>query len=35
MGAMTFTHVMHLMIPSTARAGVYSSTWTYSLITSP
>jgi hypothetical protein len=35
MGAMTFTHLMHLVIPSTARAGAYSSTWTYSLISSP
>jgi hypothetical protein len=35
MGTMTYTHVMNLAIPAVARAGTYSSTWTYSIATGP
>lgn len=35
LGSMTFRHVMQLAIASNARSGVYASTWTYSLISSP
>jgi hypothetical protein len=35
MGSMTFRHVMQLAIAANARSGVYASTWTYSLISSP
>jgi hypothetical protein len=34
-GSMTFTHVMHLAVLPTARAGAYTSTWTYSLMNTP
>ncbi len=35
MGGQTWTHAMALAVPANARAGTYSSTWTYSLVTGP
>lgn len=31
----TFTHTMNLAIPANTMAGVYTSTWTYSLVSAP
>jgi hypothetical protein len=31
----TWTHTMSLAVPAVARAGTYSSTWTYSLVSGP
>jgi hypothetical protein len=31
----TWTHTMHLAIPANARAGTYTSTWTYSIVSAP
>lgn len=33
--AQTWTHTMQLAIPATARAGAYTSTWTYSVVSGP
>jgi hypothetical protein len=33
--AQTWTHTMQLAIPAAARAGNYSSTWTYSVVSGP
>lgn len=33
--AQTATHTMHLSIPALARAGSYTSTWTYSVVSAP
>jgi hypothetical protein len=35
LGPQTFTHVMNLATLASAKAGHYTSTWTYSLITAP
>ena len=35
LGDQTSTHTLELAVPSAAKAGVYSSTWTYSVISGP
>jgi hypothetical protein len=35
LGGQTWTHVMHLALAGNTKAGAYTSTWTYSLISAP
>ena len=35
LGNQTWTHSMQLAIPANAKAGAYTSTWTYSLVSAP
>ncbi len=35
MGAQTVTPTWQLVVPASAKAGTYTSTWTYSLVSGP
>jgi hypothetical protein len=35
LGGQTWTHVMRLHLPGNTKAGAYTSTWTYSLVSAP
>jgi hypothetical protein len=35
LGGQTWTHTMHLAVLASAHAGIYTSTWTYSLVSAP